>query len=135
MDAAYVAERVLTVDELKTYVDENWPPDSETNQMDVDNELTAENGELHPRPAIRYLLARRLTRLERGPEATVYYPTEWQSAQTNLLQQLAIGRNESLPARERFYALVVCGPHHAHQRHGIDRHRSGTGLACLLWWF
>ena len=24
-DAAYVAERVLTTDELKTYVDQNWP--------------------------------------------------------------------------------------------------------------
>jgi hypothetical protein len=25
MDAAYVAERILTVDELKAYVDRNWP--------------------------------------------------------------------------------------------------------------
>ncbi len=109
MDAAYVAERVLTVDELKTYVDSNWPVTTGNvhgSNMSAEEDA-AENDSLNPRPKIRYLLARRLTRLERGPEATVYYPTEWQSALTNLLQALADGRNESLPARERFYALVA----------------------------
>jgi len=108
MDAAYVAERVLTADELKTYVDENWPAitDAGTNHLDTDENVADEIGELDSRREIRYLLARRLTRLDRGPEATVYYPAEWRAAQTNLLQQLAIGRNESLPAAQRFFALA-----------------------------
>ena len=120
MDAAYVAERVLTVDELKNYVDKSWPASKETIQDPnaPNDEDAAENDFVNPRQKIRYLLARRLTRLERGPEAKAYYPAEWQSAQTNLLQQLAIGRNESLSARERFDALAAAA--HITRTNGME---------------
>jgi LysM repeat protein len=108
MDAAYVAERVLTADELKTYVNENWRAvaDTVTNQPAA-NDGAAENGESNPGEAICYLLGRRLTRLDRGSEAVAYYPAEWRPAQARLLRALADGRNESLPAAQRFYALAA----------------------------
>ncbi|MEJ0089389.1 MAG: LysM peptidoglycan-binding domain-containing protein [Limisphaerales bacterium] len=108
MDAAYVAERVLTVGELKAYVDDNWPEaDASHDSIDQSNSATFENGSFNLRREIRYLLARRLTRMERSGEAGGYYPVEWRAAQANLIQQLAIGRNESLPSLQRFYALVA----------------------------
>jgi hypothetical protein len=108
MDAAYVAERVLTPDELKKYVDENWPPVSP-------EETAKETRERHdgdflltnPRQHIRYLLARRLTRLSRGNEAQEYFPSEWQAQSDALTKFLKTGRDESLPAEERARALFA----------------------------
>src|SRR5439155_17933615 len=69
-DAAYVAERILSVDELKSYVDENWPlPSADSGQEEQANVSADE-----VREKIRYLRARRLTRMLRGDEAREYYP-------------------------------------------------------------
>lgn len=102
-DAAYVADRVLTSDELKGYVDENWPaiaPSEEENRSEDEKKLERLNAN------IRYLLARRLTRESRIPEARAYYPLEWAPQADQLMQSLTIGWDESLPGDQRAKALA-----------------------------
>jgi hypothetical protein len=106
MDAAYVAERVLTADELKTYVDRNWP--AVAHDPDVAEAEAGETGESSPdfiRANLRHLLARRLARLDRRPEARPYYPVQWQQRFDALAGALAAGRNEKLPREQRAAAL------------------------------
>ena len=67
MDAAYVAERVLTVEELKKYVDRNWPATAPKPGDPKVDRTTGFTPEMTVREAIRYLLARRLARS--NPEA------------------------------------------------------------------
>ena len=105
MDAAYVAERVLTADELKTYVDGNWTTADASPDL-WNHGVAWEQGSFDPCREIRYLLARRLTRLDRGPEAGAYYPVEWRAAQAALVQDLAAGRDVYFSPVQRFYALV-----------------------------
>lgn len=87
-DAAYVAERVLTLDELKKFVDRSWPsanprPANSSNDVKASDqhaegsELTGEQHELSVRENIRYLLARRLARAKRLEEAREYFPSQW----------------------------------------------------------
>ncbi|HEV7778240.1 MAG TPA: hypothetical protein VGO76_15325 [Luteibacter sp.] len=70
-DAAYVAERVLTVDELKTFVDAHAPASTPPPKP-------ANKDEYYQRPPIadnlRWLLARRLMRTGRFDEALGYFP-------------------------------------------------------------
>jgi hypothetical protein len=98
MDAAYVAERVLKADELKAYVDRRWPPPKP--ETDETNAVTSWNP-----IEIRYLLARRLARLERLTEAREYFPAEQLTNFDRLVQSLTSGRDESLSADLRARAL------------------------------
>ena len=130
MDAAYVAERVLTADELKTYVDRFWPP-VPPEQAAEEHEKYGESS-ISPvllRTQIRYLLARRLLRTERSEEAREYFPREWVSQYLALVQFLRTGWDESLAGRPARQGTVSGGHYHAHQRHGVGRHRSRAGLA------
>jgi hypothetical protein len=102
MDAAYVAERVLTADELKAYVDAYWPPVS-AEQAAAENEKYG-NEETSPallREKIRYLLARRLVRLLRADEAREYYPAEFRPAFNALVEALKTGWDESRAVDQR----------------------------------
>ena len=80
-DAAYVAERVLTPDELKSCVDSNWPAAKKPVKHHADP-LPVEHGAPAARDdsagLIRYLLARRLARLGRWKDARPYYPPKLQ---------------------------------------------------------
>lgn len=67
-DAATVAERVLTVDELKQYVDTQVPAPPALTQQERDNYVP-----LPVAAKLRNLLARRLLREERYDEATAYF--------------------------------------------------------------
>ncbi len=67
-DAATVAERVLTVDELKHYVDTQVPAPPALSQQDRDNYVP-----LPVAAQLRNLLGRRLLREERYDEALVYF--------------------------------------------------------------
>lgn len=67
-DAAYVAERVLTVDELKKFVDDHVPA-SPPKHAAKDGEQPAAT----PADQLRYLLARRLMRVGRMAEALAYF--------------------------------------------------------------
>ena len=73
IDAAYVAERVLTIDELKQYVDRNRP---ETPPADWDPARVSNWKASGPEHGynLRYVLGRRLARAERWQEARAYYP-------------------------------------------------------------
>ena len=111
LDAAYVAERVLTTEELRTYVDSHWPEvaaDSPKAMSPVTEDPTTPAGQRH---RIRYLLGRRLTRESEGLHATAYYPAEWQSPHRRFLSHLGIGEDASRTsldrARNRFAAAWI----------------------------
>ncbi len=110
MDAAYVAERVLTTDELKVYVERNWPEAKSRSTSEVEptsGEAASEEEVASKRTAkdIRYLLGRRLTRDMRAREAREYYPEEQRSSFDELVLKLDSGWNESLPVEERARSL------------------------------
>ena len=66
-DAAYVAERVLTVDELAIYVDKAWPK-----KDDAAGRIGSVRDQDSSVNDIRYLLGRRLVRLGRWKDAREY---------------------------------------------------------------
>jgi hypothetical protein len=98
-DAAYVAERVLTADELKDYVARNWPASKEVNTNSSPE--FRYNWHIDPGLQIRGLLARRLARLNRPDEARGFFTPELQGEYDALLQALARGADTALPAGER----------------------------------
>jgi tetratricopeptide (TPR) repeat protein len=111
LDAAYVAEKVLTLKELKTYVDHNWrnpgPPP-------VQRSFPAP-GEIHAQDQyeratwIRYLLARRLARVGRWQEAMTYYPQTVRPRFDAYIQFIRQGHDRHLPAEERMKAFWEAG--------------------------
>ena len=106
MDAAFVAERVLTADELKSYVDAHWPMVSAAQTAEEEAQFGTDD--ICPsklRAQIRYLLARRLTRCFRSEDARKYYPAEWLPSFDLLVQNLKGGWDTSLPANQRAQAL------------------------------
>ncbi len=112
MDAAYIAERVLTLDELKNYVDRFWPP--VPSEQAATEPATDDEGfwgdDVRPsvlRENIRYLLARRLARKGRFDEARPYYPPEWLSALGRLTASLSAWSDQALPQAERAHALFA----------------------------
>ena len=108
-DAAYVAERVLTVDELKSVVDASWPerqlkPGDGTDEFSQ-TERTAAVG-----ASLRYLLARRLTRLGRWKDARPYYPPQAREHLDAYVQAIRNGHDPHLPQADRAKAFwkVAC---------------------------
>jgi tetratricopeptide (TPR) repeat protein len=71
-DIIYIAERVLTLDELKTFVDA-LPPAPETPQTQDDR---AWDSSASPVTGLRGLLGRRLVRAGRTSEALAYFPAK-----------------------------------------------------------
>jgi tetratricopeptide (TPR) repeat protein len=102
-DAAYVAERVLTVDELKTYVDGHWPQPSSPQTKDFSVLLWSPY--LDQCGEIRYLLARRLSRAARYTDARTYYPEDCLNDFDNLICNLRMGWDANEPATTRARAL------------------------------
>lgn len=109
IDAAYVAERVLTVDELKAYVDRQWPavaadpsPPPAPPRAEAPAEPLADTGE-----NLRYLLARRLARAQRDAEAREYYPAAWRWRHEELVAALREARNASLPPERQAKAFLA----------------------------
>jgi hypothetical protein len=117
-DAAYVAERVLTIDELRAYVDKTWSAELAA-QNPEDPGYDHERGNfwdlvyagIAPPPDgraaydIRYLLGRRLAREGRLAEARPYVPKDQQPHLDDLARSLAAGRDAGRPAAERSRAL------------------------------
>jgi LysM repeat protein/tetratricopeptide (TPR) repeat protein len=107
MDAAYVAERVLTTDELKAYVERNWPAISDRHEEPpYDDHFNYDEHRPTLRQKIRYLLARRLARDGRCAEARKYYPEDWRSRLDVLVASLKTGRDVSVPPLLRAAALM-----------------------------
>ena len=93
-DAAYVAERVLTVDELKTFVDAHAPAYSAAKKTgDEQTPYGSDSVDDH----LRYLLARRLMRVGRYDEAYAYFPAAGDKRFGDV----------DLPARAKAYAAAV----------------------------
>lgn len=108
MDAAYVAERVLTLDELKTYVDRHWPelpPDEGNTPSDPAIDESAPEGdaarENRQRASIRHLLGRRLARDNRAEEASPYLPPAARAQLESMIEGMRKGSDESLTKSER----------------------------------
>jgi cellulose synthase operon protein C len=68
IDAAYVAEKILTVEELKKFVDENVRLSENDSTKAGSNEFSQ-----NPSTALRYLLARRLLRENHFKDALKYF--------------------------------------------------------------
>ena len=94
LDAAYVAERVLTPEELVAFVDGG-------------RVRAPRKGKwwswVHPDPieALRYLLARRLARRGRYDEARAYYPEKLRGTLDEFVTALEAGRDGGRAKRER----------------------------------
>ena len=105
MDAAYVAERVLTLEELRRYVDLQWPPQTErlNEQASVLTELrsVAEVTEEGKRTGIRHLLGRRLARAGRRAEALPYLPVSLRPRLQDLMACLEQASDNRLPGVAR----------------------------------
>jgi hypothetical protein len=93
-DAAYVAERVLTANELKEYVDRQQPTG------------TASGGE-EDSAKLRYLLGRRLVREDRYAEAAQYLPSPYDKILEKYVKALQDGADNKLSKIERARALFT----------------------------
>ena len=107
MDAAYVAERVLTADELKSYVDRNWPATGIRSAIQPAENCENWFSPIDVRVRIRFLLARKLARSERYAEARSYFPAPWQSQLDAFRKKLNDSRDEKFPARQRAFTLLA----------------------------
>lgn len=107
-DAAYVAEYVLTPDELMAYVDRQWPQPETDADRPAAEELASGDGFVQPdriTVQIRYLTGRRLARLQRWDEAEPFFPAPWQARLQAYVQALTRGRDPQRSAAERAQAL------------------------------
>jgi hypothetical protein len=111
MDAAYVAERVLTTDELKNYVDRNWPAaksiSAEAEKVHrFDDDGQTEN----VREEIRFLLARRLARENNFAAARNYFSENLRTNFDVFTTAWRLGTNQNfasaLRAKNLFAAAV-----------------------------
>jgi hypothetical protein len=96
LDAAYLAERVLSVDELIKYVDATCPDDG---TAPAEPTIWAKGPQL--RSGLRYLLARRLTRLGRWKEARPYYPAKLCERLDAYVGAIRAGHDNTLHTAER----------------------------------
>jgi tetratricopeptide (TPR) repeat protein len=105
LDAAYVAERVLSTAELRAYVDRTWPAPAAAGGIappaPAGPGLTAESPGARLAPHLRYLLARRLVRDGRAAAARPYLPDELRPRLDQLLATTAAAANPARPAAER----------------------------------
>jgi tetratricopeptide (TPR) repeat protein len=112
-DAAYVAERVLTADELLQYVRKHWPAQAgkksppDPTLPPVENVQPEEMTPAGRAAAIRHLLARRLTRIGRWKEAREFYPPELLDPFDKYIGGIRDGANAKLPKPQRAEALWI----------------------------
>jgi hypothetical protein len=112
MDAAYIAERVLTTDELKNYVDRNWPAVTSAKTV-AENDRRFDDGwpPENVRDEIRCLLARRLARENRFAGTRDYFPENLRTNFDVFTTALRIGTNQNLAnelrAKNLFAAAIM----------------------------
>jgi hypothetical protein len=93
-DAAYVAERVLTADELKSYVDK-LPKETKDEEPGWGTFTTS---------SLRHLLGRRLVREGRMAEAAPYFPEEHKPQLQALVSELKKAGDAKLSGADRAHA-------------------------------
>lgn len=108
-DAAYVAERVLTVDELKHFVLTRTPVGDLTPAAPVPTDASsrADDASWPPPADLRHLLARRLVRHHRLAEARAFFPAALLPVFDRYATLLRVGRNSEHPAATRAAALFA----------------------------
>lgn len=125
-DAAYVAERVMTTDELRAYVRKNFaaapppapdpaasstpdpgdaPAAAPTTVEAIQASIARERSANPAVYALRYLLARRLARDGRYAEARPYYPAPLWPKFDEYVAALKLGQNDRQPKDKRADAL------------------------------
>lgn len=109
LDAAYIAERVMTVDELRRFVDARHRGDPWDLLLNPPSTMEDD---------LRRLLARRLVRSERFADARAYLDPEQRPALADLAEGLATARDESRPLEERADGYVRAA--RALRRHGLE---------------
>ena len=102
-DAAYVAERVMKLEDLQPVVDRVAPP--ETAMASFSTHFTERLDPAICRSDLRYLLARRLAREGRWEDAAAYMPPSLQTASRELGRLLRECEDASLPDRARALAM------------------------------
>ncbi|HOX06822.1 MAG TPA: hypothetical protein PK280_10500 [Planctomycetota bacterium] len=115
LDAGYVAERVLTLDELTGYVDANWPEPRQQAALPERCEFRHGGG---GGLWLRWLLARRLVRAGRFDAARPYLPAELRPRLDELSGALGEGRDPKKPQAARAEALWRAA--RIMRRHGLD---------------
>jgi hypothetical protein len=97
-DAAYLAEHVLPVEVLRSYVDAHCPSGKRpANPPYWRPNWTSDYLHLE----LRHLLARRLARADRFDEAAKYYPEDLRPAYDAYLADVRLGFDNAKPAAER----------------------------------
>jgi hypothetical protein len=104
LDAAYVAERVLTINELKKYVDQNWPA-NESNEPPPYQTYSHELSKESLRAKIRPLLGRRLLRIHRWQESISYLSQPYQNQARRVGTSIDFGHQVNNAKKERANAL------------------------------
>lgn len=104
-DAAYVAESVLTTEELEQYVVKHWLRPKPEELADEKNLTTYQNAHLALR--FRYLLARRLMREDQWLKALPYYPNPSLPHLERYVDAMRIARNKKKSSAERAKALMT----------------------------
>ncbi|MEX0653113.1 MAG: hypothetical protein WD534_14385 [Phycisphaeraceae bacterium] len=97
-DSAYIAERVLSVEELKAYVDAHWP---EPERQADPSYPTQRMSPAQMAREVRHLLARRLTRQGQWREGRPYYPANLRPVLDAYITAIRRGHNRDLDADER----------------------------------
>ena len=119
VDAAYVAERVLTPDELRTYVDAHCPADPAAKRPDGRDLSYNEPARLQAESiALRSLLARRLTRLGRWRDARPYYTPDLQPVLDDYVYAIRSGHDSKRTAADRAASFMAAA--RLARSHGMD---------------
>jgi hypothetical protein len=105
-DAAYVAERVLSIDELKSYIDRIPIVQNPPHPHD-DNSMALKDNVARSKAAIRHLLARRLTRVGRWKDARPYFPVDCQKHLDAYINAIQEGYNPHRTASDRAHSIYV----------------------------
>jgi hypothetical protein len=112
-DAAFVAERVMSLEELRAFVERQRVSELPPWEPRVDAWQPADL-----RWRLRHLLARRLARAGRTGEAAEYFPGEWEKTFRAYVADVRIGFSVERPARERGEAFWRAAQ--AMREHGMD---------------
>ncbi len=116
-DAAFVAERLLTLEELRAYVVRRPWQDSFSAGLSERwyEERAGVDPEKQKTMDLRWLLARRLARAGRLAEATPFFPVNYRPAFLAYARALARGKDTRLPRDERataFWAAALEARYH-----------------------
>lgn len=109
-DAAYVAEYVLSPDELSAYVDRQWPANEPHPEPTAQSVASFEGwgGWFPPREIateLRHLTSRRLARLGRFDEAAEFATEKWKPKLIDFNHHLQAGLDQAQPASSRAASL------------------------------